>query len=108
MNETQKSVNSPVAAIADRPYSAEITEQEDGPLMPQQVAPGLLSWASDIEPGTIEQTARAARLRFVTSHVALMADGHVGMGAMVGSVPHSGSRGIGNQLATKHITRPRS
>ncbi|MEU0478698.1 RtcB family protein [Streptosporangium sp. NPDC006013] len=52
-------------------------------LIPQQVAPGLLSWASDIEPGTIEQ---AARLPFVPSHVALMADAHVGMGATVGSV----------------------
>ncbi|MEV6865194.1 RtcB family protein [Streptosporangium subroseum] len=54
--------------------------------MPQQVAPGLLSWASDIEPGTIEQAARAARLPFVPSHVALMPDAHVGMGATVGSV----------------------
>ncbi|MER5425809.1 RtcB family protein [Streptosporangium roseum] len=54
--------------------------------MPQQVAPGLLSWASDIEPGTVEQAARAARLPFVPSHVALMPDAHVGMGATVGSV----------------------
>ncbi|WP_440063757.1 RtcB family protein [Streptosporangium sp. OZ121] len=54
--------------------------------MPQQVAPGLLSWASDIESGTIEQAARAARMPFVPSHVALMADAHVGMGATVGSV----------------------
>jgi hypothetical protein len=37
--------------------------------MPQQVAPGLLSWASDIEPGTIEQAARAARLLFVRRHM---------------------------------------
>ncbi|WP_371781675.1 RtcB family protein [Streptosporangium subroseum] len=54
--------------------------------MPQQVAPGLLSWASDIEPGTIEQAARAARLPFVPTAVALMPDAHVGMGATVGSV----------------------
>ncbi|MBB2914271.1 tRNA-splicing ligase RtcB [Streptosporangium becharense] len=54
--------------------------------MPQQVAERLLSWASDIEPGTIEQAARAARLPFVPSHVALMPDAHVGMGATVGSV----------------------
>ncbi|WP_433259433.1 RtcB family protein (plasmid) [Streptosporangium sp. CA-135522] len=54
--------------------------------MPQQVAPGLLSWASDIEPGTVEQAARAARLPFIPSHVALMPDAHVGMGATVGSV----------------------
>jgi RNA-splicing ligase RtcB len=54
--------------------------------MPQQVAPGLLSWASDIEPGTIEQAARTARLPFVRGHVALMPDAHVGIGATVGSV----------------------
>lgn len=54
--------------------------------MPQKVAPGLISWASDIEPDTIEQAARAARLPFVPSHVALMPDAHIGMGATVGSV----------------------
>jgi RNA-splicing ligase RtcB len=54
--------------------------------MPQQVAPGLLSWASDIEPGTIEQAARTARLPFVRGHVALMPDAHSGIGATVGSV----------------------
>ncbi|ROO82619.1 tRNA-splicing ligase RtcB [Actinocorallia herbida] len=54
--------------------------------MPNQPAPGILSWASDIEPGTIEQAARAARLPFVPSHVALMPDAHVGIGATVGSV----------------------
>ncbi|GAA3070788.1 RNA-splicing ligase RtcB [Streptosporangium carneum] len=54
--------------------------------MPKQVAPNLISWASDIEPGTIEQAARAARLPFVEGHVALMPDAHVGMGATVGSV----------------------
>ncbi|MCC5578478.1 RtcB family protein [Microtetraspora sp. AC03309] len=54
--------------------------------MPNQVAPNLLSWATDIEPGTIEQAARAARLPFVPGHVALMPDAHVGMGATVGSV----------------------
>ncbi|MGW4422548.1 RtcB family protein [Streptosporangium sp. NPDC004631] len=54
--------------------------------MPKQVAPNLISWASDIEPETIEQAARAARLPFVEGHVALMPDAHVGMGATVGSV----------------------
>ena len=51
-----------------------------------QVAPKLLSWASDIEPGTIEQAARTARLPFVEGHVALMPDAHVGIGSTVGSV----------------------
>ena len=51
-----------------------------------QVAPKLLSWASDIEPATIEQAARTARLEIVTGHVALMPDAHVGIGSTVGSV----------------------
>ncbi|MFF4778509.1 RtcB family protein [Microtetraspora fusca] len=54
--------------------------------MPNRVAPNLLSWATDIEQGTIEQAARAARLPFVPGHVALMPDAHVGLGATVGSV----------------------
>src|SRR3954454_23627356 len=54
--------------------------------MVREVAPKLLSWASDIEPATVEQAARAARLPFVTGHVALMPDAHVGIGATVGSV----------------------
>jgi len=51
-----------------------------------QVAPKLLSWATDIEPGTIEQAARTARLPFVEGHVALMPDAHKGLGSTVGSV----------------------
>src|SRR3954452_22925713 len=54
--------------------------------MVREVAPKLLSWASDIEPATVEQAARAARLPFVAGHVALMPDAHVGIGATVGSV----------------------
>jgi tRNA-splicing ligase RtcB (3'-phosphate/5'-hydroxy nucleic acid ligase) len=54
--------------------------------MPHQAAPHLLSWASGIESGTIEQAARAARVPFVPGHVALIPDAHVGMGATVGSV----------------------
>ena len=50
------------------------------------VAPNRLSWASDIEPGTVQQAARTARLPVVTGHVALMPDAHVGIGATVGSV----------------------
>jgi RNA-splicing ligase RtcB len=55
-------------------------------IMPHQAAPNLLSWASDIEAGTIAQAARAARLPFVSGHVALMPDAHIGIGATVGSV----------------------
>ena len=51
-----------------------------------QVAPKLLSWASDIEPATIAQAERTARLDIVSGHVALMPDAHVGIGSTVGSV----------------------
>ena len=33
--------------------------------MPQTIAPRVLSWASDIEPDTVEQAARAAAMPFV-------------------------------------------
>ncbi|HYD10046.1 MAG TPA: RtcB family protein, partial [Acidimicrobiales bacterium] len=46
----------------------------------------VVSWASDIEAETIEQAQRAARLPFVSGHVALMPDAHVGKGATIGSV----------------------
>jgi tRNA-splicing ligase RtcB len=46
----------------------------------------VLSWASDIEQGTLDQAAKAARLPFVQGHVALMPDAHIGKGATVGSV----------------------
>ncbi|WP_113703163.1 RtcB family protein [Nonomuraea lactucae] len=54
--------------------------------MPNQPAPNLLSWASEIDEGAITQAARTARLPFVAGHVALMPDAHVGIGATVGSV----------------------
>ncbi|MGI8685811.1 MAG: RtcB family protein [Acidimicrobiales bacterium] len=46
----------------------------------------LISWASDVDPGTIRQAEKAARLPIVEGHVALMPDAHVGIGATVGSV----------------------
>lgn len=51
-----------------------------------KIAPKLLSWASDIEQGTVDQAARTSRLPFVEGHVALMPDAHVGIGSTVGSV----------------------
>ncbi|GAA3030327.1 RtcB family protein [Streptosporangium longisporum] len=54
--------------------------------MPNHPAPNLVSWASEIDEGTIMQAARAARLPFVSGHVALMPDAHIGIGATVGSV----------------------
>jgi RNA-splicing ligase RtcB len=54
--------------------------------MPNKPAPNLLSWASEIDEGAIAQAARTARLPFVSGHVALMPDAHIGIGATVGSV----------------------
>src|SRR5919206_5285621 len=54
--------------------------------MPETINPKLLSWASEIDPGTIRQAERTARLPIVEGHVALMPDAHVGIGATVGSV----------------------
>lgn len=46
----------------------------------------LLVWGTEVDYQTREQASRAARLPFVPGHVALMPDGHVGIGATVGSV----------------------
>lgn len=54
--------------------------------MPTHLNPRLISWASEIDDGTIRQAERTARLPIVTGHVALMSDAHFGMGATVGSV----------------------
>jgi tRNA-splicing ligase RtcB len=52
----------------------------------QKINDRLLSWASDIDDGTIRQAEKTARLPVVFGHVALMADAHVGLGSTVGSV----------------------
>src|SRR6516165_7912107 len=54
--------------------------------MPTAINDKLISWASDIDPGTIRQAEKTARLSIVDGHVALMPDAHVGIGATVGSV----------------------
>ena len=54
--------------------------------MPNQIAPGVLSWASELDDITKEQAARTARLPIVSGHIALMPDAHLGMGATIGSV----------------------
>ena len=53
---------------------------------PTEVAPKLLSWASDLDEQTLAQARRTARLPIVEGHVALMPDAHLGIGATVGSV----------------------
>jgi tRNA-splicing ligase RtcB len=54
--------------------------------MPTIINDKLISWASEIEPETIRQAEKTARLPIVQGHVALMPDAHVGIGATVGSV----------------------
>src|SRR5205814_1597413 len=86
--------------------------------MPKTINDKLISWASDVEEGTIRQAEKTARLPIVDGHVALMPDAHVGIGATVGSViPTSGAIipaavgvdiGCGNKLATQHIERART
>lgn len=54
--------------------------------MPTNINDQLISWASDIDPETIRQADKTARLPIVEGHVALMPDAHIGIGATVGSV----------------------
>jgi tRNA-splicing ligase RtcB len=54
--------------------------------MPNQIAPGVLSWASELDDATKQQAALTARLPILAGHVALMPDAHLGMGATIGSV----------------------
>lgn len=51
-----------------------------------QMKNNVLSWASDIEPKTLEQAEMAASLPFIDGHLALMPDAHIGSGATIGSV----------------------
>lgn len=51
-----------------------------------EVAPNLLSWASELDEQTLAQARRTARLPILEGHVALMPDAHLGIGATVGSV----------------------
>src|SRR4051794_41568143 len=54
--------------------------------MPIRLDDKLLSWASMLDENTIEQARVASRLAIVPTHVALMPDAHLGIGATVGSV----------------------
>jgi tRNA-splicing ligase RtcB len=53
--------------------------------MPNEIAPNVLSWASELDELTTEQAARTARLPILAGHLALMPDAHYGMGATIGS-----------------------
>jgi tRNA-splicing ligase RtcB len=52
----------------------------------KKITERLLSWASDIEPNTLEQARVASTMPFIYPHLALMPDAHLGRGATVGSV----------------------
>jgi RNA-splicing ligase RtcB len=86
-----------VSAPGPLPVVIDISGPFDRVLLPETAdkrcwLPCAEPWASGIEPGTVEQAARAARLPFIPSHVALMPDAHVGMGATVGSlIPTQGA-----------------
>lgn len=52
----------------------------------QKVTDKLLNWASVIEPNTLNQAIKTSKMPFITPHLALMPDAHLGKGATVGSV----------------------
>jgi tRNA-splicing ligase RtcB len=53
---------------------------------PRHESKRLISWASIIEPNTLEQARTASTMPFIFPHLALMPDAHLGKGATVGSV----------------------
>ena len=54
--------------------------------MPTRINDKLLSWASIVDPKTVDQAVTASRMPFIQPHLALMPDAHLGKGATVGSV----------------------
>ena len=52
--------------------------------MPEQIAPNVLSWASELDDVTREQ-ARSP-LASILAYLAMMPDAHLGKGATIGSV----------------------
>lgn len=52
----------------------------------KQLNKKLINWASIIDPQTLEQAYRTAKMPFIYPHLALMPDAHLGAGATVGSV----------------------
>jgi tRNA-splicing ligase RtcB len=54
--------------------------------MPDEIAPNVLSWASELDELTRAQATVTARLPILAGHLALMPDAHLGKGATIGSV----------------------
>jgi len=52
----------------------------------ERLSDRLYSWASVLEPNTLQQAEALSRLPIIAGHVALMPDAHLGIGSTVGSV----------------------
>ena len=52
----------------------------------EKITDRLISWASILDPQTLEQARTASTMPFIYPHLALMPDAHLGFGATVGSV----------------------
>lgn len=55
-------------------------------MAPTKITSKLLSWADDLDQGTIHQAAETAKLPIIAGHMALMPDAHLGFGCAIGSV----------------------
>lgn len=55
-------------------------------MSPTKLSDRVLSFASDIEPDTINQAKTTGLMPFINPHVALMPDAHAGKGSAVGTV----------------------
>lgn len=54
--------------------------------MPEELGPGVLSWASMLDEKAREQALATVKVAAIHGHVALMPDAHWGMGCTIGSV----------------------
>ena len=52
----------------------------------EQISKKFMSWASVLEPNTLEQARVTSTMPFIYPQLALMPDAHLGKGATVGSV----------------------
>lgn len=55
-------------------------------MLPEEISPTVLSWASMLDDATRAQAESLGRLPFIYPHVALMPDAHAGLGSAIGSV----------------------
>lgn len=52
----------------------------------EKISDALISWASILDDATKQQALATSRMPFISPHIALMPDAHLGKGATVGSV----------------------